>query len=393
MTTRGKVYYGMHFYPGIAEYNEGGKAFRVFLKEDVIRKMGPSFSGCPVFVEHVDEVNPNKEDLKSEADGWVVNSFFNESDGKHWVKFVVVSDRGEDAIKNGFQLSNCYEVSGYGEGGTWNGMDYDREVTDAFFDHLALVRSPRYKESIVLNTEQFKDYNEGKRDQLKKLSNDKKGYLSMLKFFKKAKVENSEDFKNVSVQLPNSKKELTIEKMVSKLDEMIVDSEKPRIVNSSDLVKVDGKEVSVKILLERLENAKKKKNEPDYEEDADEEGDDFKDNEDDEDDDKKDNEDDDKKDNEDDEDDDKKENEDEYDEMENEVEEKFEELKNLMIKVKKNKKNNKKKNKKKNSSSDEDKEAKSKARRLRNADKETSEEVNVSIMSNGIARGKQLYGS
>lgn len=388
VATRGKVYYGMHFYPGIAEYNEEGKSFRVFLNEDVIRKMGPSFEGCPVFVEHVDEVSRNRERLKSEADGWVVNSFFNEADGKHWVKFVIVSDRGEDAIKNGFQLSNCYEVLGYGPGGVWNGMDYDRTVTDAFYDHLALVRNPRYKESIVLDPDQFKNYNEGKKEQLKKLSNNEKGIKTMLKFFKRSKVENSEDYAKLSVQLPKSKKEFTIEKLVARMDEMLEEADKPRIVNSSDLVKIDGKEVSVKTLLERLENAKKK-NEPEDDEDDDDEM---------ENEDEEDKKDDDKKENEEEDEDDKKENEHEdKDEDEKLIEEKFEELKNMM----KKRKNKKKNSKKKNSDSDFDPEdeerkaaAKAKANRLRNANQNQDDsEVNVSIASMGVAKGKQLYGS
>ncbi len=50
----GKIMYGMHFYPGLAQYSEPNKeAFKIFLNEDTLRKMDPSFAGKPIFVEHV----------------------------------------------------------------------------------------------------------------------------------------------------------------------------------------------------------------------------------------------------------------------------------------------------------------------------------------------------
>src|ERR1019366_6532201 len=70
---KGTVWYGMHFYPGVAEYRDSPKAepYRVFLNENTIRNMGPSFAGCPVFVEHVDGVTADVDALRSDMDGLV----------------------------------------------------------------------------------------------------------------------------------------------------------------------------------------------------------------------------------------------------------------------------------------------------------------------------------
>lgn len=249
--SQGKIFYGMHFYPGVAEYQEPDKEpYRILLLENTLRKMDPTFAGRPIFVQHVDEVEPSIDELRKEADGWVVESFFNQSDGKHWVKFIVVSERGERAVKNGLKLSNAYLPKSFGQGGQWNGVDYAREVTDGEFDHLALVSNPRYEESIILSPEQFKKYNEDKVVELKSIANskDKKENQKMGKFnfFKKQKVEN--DLEGVSVMLPASKKEVTVSEAIELADKF---ANMDGYANPDHMVKMhDGKEMKVSELLD-----------------------------------------------------------------------------------------------------------------------------------------------
>lgn len=247
--SNGQVFYGMHFYPGVAEYSEPGKEpYRIFINEDTIRSMSPTFAGCPIFVEHVDEVNPNLNKLREEADGWVVESFYNAADGKTWAKFIVVSERGLAAIRNGFKLSNAYIPKGFGQGGLWNGVTYAKEVTAGEFEHLAIVRNPRYEESEILSPEQFKRYNEEKEIELKKLANSKEERKGELMFFKKTKVENSKDFEAMSVTLPKSKKEMTLAEMVEKMDKI---ENMQGYANDEHMVKVGDGEMSVKNLSEK----------------------------------------------------------------------------------------------------------------------------------------------
>ena len=99
-----KRFFGMHFSEGCAEYRESPtKSYKIFIDEKTIRNMNPTFEGRPVYVDHVDDV-----DLKNiqNADGYVVKSFYNKADGKHWVEFMAVSDRAHEAIRNGWKLSN-----------------------------------------------------------------------------------------------------------------------------------------------------------------------------------------------------------------------------------------------------------------------------------------------
>lgn len=248
---KGSVYYGMHFYPGCAEYAEPNqKPYRVFLNDNTIRSMGPSFEGRPVFVLHVDEVQDDLNRLRSEADGWVVESFYNQADGKHWVKFITTSDKAAQAIKSGMKLSNCYIPKSFANGGTWNGITYEREITAGEYDHLAIVPNPRYEESIILNPDQFKEYNERKLIELKKLANHKQGESVMkLSWFKKQKVENSTELETMCVVLPKSGLEVEVAKLLNEADEREMKKKEPQMADLEHLVELKGKKMSVKELM------------------------------------------------------------------------------------------------------------------------------------------------
>jgi hypothetical protein len=256
INTGGKIYYGMHFYPGVAEYAEPNQQpFRICINEDTIRSMNPSFAGKPIYVEHVNEVPDKVDEIKEEADGWVIESFFNQADGKTWVKFIVVSEKGERAIANGFRLSNAYIPRLQTKEGLWNGVSYQQEVVGGEYEHLAIVKTPRYDESVIMTPEEFKSYNTNKETELKRLANStiKKETTRMkaLSFFKKSKVENATDFESMSVTLPKSGKEKTLIQLVNEADE----SEEKKAKNEADpaqMVKLhDGTMCNVGELLEK----------------------------------------------------------------------------------------------------------------------------------------------
>lgn len=247
--SQGKIYYGLHFYPGVAEYQEPSQnPFRVFLNEDTLRAMDPTFAGKPVFVMHVDGVESNIDELRKEADGWVIESFYNAADGKHWVKFIVCSERGENAIKRGMKLSNCYMPRQYGEGGLWNGVSYDKEIKGGEYEHLAIVPNPRYEESIILTPEEFKNYNEEKKLELSKIANNSKGASSMLSLFKRQKVENALDLENTLVVLPKSKREMSLMQVINAMDEAEHKKHEPQMANEEHHVEIGDKKMSVKEL-------------------------------------------------------------------------------------------------------------------------------------------------
>lgn len=265
-------YYGLHMVEGVAEYSDGSEPYRILINEATIKNMDPSFSGKPVYVKHVEEVDLEK--LGEEMDGLVVRSFFNQADGKHWVEFMVTTDKGHDAIAKGFKLSNAYVPSNFGSGGKWHNVDYAKEVLGGEYDHLAIVPNPRYEESIILTPEEFKAYNSNKEQELRTLANSKEK-VSMFKFFKKTKVEDGSDIAGTTVVL-KSGRELTIEQLVNeaeakedKKDEKKENMEPPKeepkpevkpeksYANGDHFVKVGEKEMSVNELVNAYQSAMK----------------------------------------------------------------------------------------------------------------------------------------
>jgi hypothetical protein len=262
--TRGKVFYGIHFYPGISEMEFEGRTERLYVSDTTIRKMDASMRGCPVYCYHKKPVG-NIDEVKGEADGWVESSFYNEADGKHWAKFLAVSSKAISQCESKrFGLSNGYDIlAESGESGSRNGVEYDSEVTDGEFHHLAIVPNPRY-ESMILTPEEFMEYNANKRDETRRVANSKAAKkeksmskpVARIQFFTRKKVENSKDLENHSVLLPKSGVEKSISELVKIADRTIQNEGKPRVCNADDVVKVeeDGEESEMTIgeIIERM---------------------------------------------------------------------------------------------------------------------------------------------
>ena len=269
--TMPKIYYGLHMTEGVAEYKEpqinNGSPYRIFVGESCIKNMDSTFQGKPVYVHHVDDVNL---DEIHNADGYVVESFFNKNDGKHWAKFIVVSDKGHEAIKMGWKLSNAYVPKKFSGGGLWHGVEYLKEVEEGEYEHLALVPNPRYEESIILTPEEFKTYNNEKESELKKLTNSlKEGAKSMFNIFKKTKVENGADLEAMSVTLPKSKVEKTITQIINEADEaeMKAKEEEP-MANAEHSVMVGEKKMKINELVKHYQELCAKNEEKDAHEKA-----------------------------------------------------------------------------------------------------------------------------
>ncbi len=238
----GDIFYGLHFSEGVAEYAEPDNTYRIFINESVAKQMDSTFPGRPVFVDHVEGVD--HKTVKEDADGWVVESFFNKSDGRHWVKFIVVTEQARQAIQKGWRLSNAYLPKTFGLGGMWHGVEYQKEVLSGEYEHLAIVQNPRYDESIILSPEDFKKYNSQKESELLKLANSK-GETVKLNFFKRTKVENEIDLAGMLVTLPESKVEISLEKLVNEYDKVV---NMHGYANDDHMVKVGEEEMSVSAL-------------------------------------------------------------------------------------------------------------------------------------------------
>lgn len=273
-----KVYYCKHIAPGVCAYKDE----TIFIGEETLKNMDKSFAGKPIFINH-QTVNPDTEKL--DAVGYVVESFYLPEDGTHWAKILIIDDKGHEVIKNGWKVSNAYQPTGFGVGGEWHNVPYNREVTEAHYTHLALVDNPRYEEAQIMTPEEFKSYKEAKKSQLEQMTNSKaeetkskQGDKKMSwKLFTKKEVTNSDDISNVMVELSNGAT-VSIGEMVNSVEKDLKEKEdKKNACHNEDIlektVKVNGEDMSVKDLVAAFEKKDKKNkcNEGDEDKDKDKE--------------------------------------------------------------------------------------------------------------------------
>ena len=268
-----KVFYCKHITPGVCAYADE----TILIGEETLKEMDKTFAGKPIYVNHQ---KVNLENLQQEADGYVAESFYLPEDGSHWAKIIIVSDKGHEAIRKGWKVSNAYVPDEFGVGGEWHNLPYNREVMKAHYTHLALVDNPRYEEAQVLTPEDFKQYKEEKRAQLKSLENSKqtKGEGKMFNLFKKTAV--TDDLSKVMVELSNGSA-VSIGEMVNSVEEKIKAEEEKKSAKKNALsdvlegvVKVNGEEMTVKDLVKEYESKCNKCNEDEEDKEKKDEGED-----------------------------------------------------------------------------------------------------------------------
>lgn len=267
-----KVYYCKHIAPGVCAYKDE----TIFIGEETLKNMDKSFSGKPIFIDH-QTVDPETE--KEDAVGYVVESFYLPEDGTHWAKLLIIDDKGHQAIKEGRKVSNAYKPTGFGVGGEWHNVPYNREVTDAYYTHLALVENPRYEEAEIMSAEEFKKYKEAKKSQLEQLQNSKaetskQGENKMFKLWTKKEVTNSDDISKVMVELSDGSA-VSIGEMVNSVEKDLKEKEDKKNECHDEevmekVVKVNGEDMKVSDLVAAFEK-KDKKNKCNEEEKAEEE--------------------------------------------------------------------------------------------------------------------------
>lgn len=196
-----KTYYARHMEPGLCGYEKE----KILVDTDAMKNMAPSFQGKPVYVGHQ---KVDVEKLQEQADGYVTECFYNELDGWLWAKMIVVSDKGNNAVAQGWSVSNAYVPSEFAAGGEHHAVDFDRKIVNAIFTHLAIVPDPRYEGAKIFTPDEYKAYCVAKKTQLDELKNSKGAKRMFKKLFKteSKEVTNAADIDDSTmVELQNGK--------------------------------------------------------------------------------------------------------------------------------------------------------------------------------------------
>lgn len=234
-----KIFFARHIKPGVAQYEDK----RLLIENEALNKMDASFARKPVYIEHQD-VDLSK--MEHEAVGYVLKSFLVPEDGgAHWVKMLIITDEGRQAVEKGAKVSNSYTPLETAGGGKWHAVDYDSEVLAGEYTHLALTDSPRYEEAVIMTEEEFNDFVDKQKQQVQ-YNNSTKGEKAMFGFNTK-KVQNSEE---VKIKLSDG-----TEKDLSEIvDALAKHSEKENEDVGERKVKVGDKEMTVKDAVSAYEN-------------------------------------------------------------------------------------------------------------------------------------------
>lgn len=198
-----------------------------------LMKIADAFKGFAVVIDHVDLDSGNADKL---VVGYISEVWKNEGDEWAWCNFLVDNKNAIDLIENGCFVSCAYIPTETKTGGTYNNIEYQREIVGGKPLHLALVTLPRYEGAEII----------------KNSKEDKK----MLKFFRNSKKEIDIDAVNTTIEVDGE--EVSLQNAIEAFKNAKVKKNKAKM-NESDEVDVDGEMVKVADL-KKAYSASKKKN-------------------------------------------------------------------------------------------------------------------------------------
>ncbi len=148
-----KVYSCNFIEPGLISYEDQGMG-KCYVSKETLDKMAPSFVGKPVVDKrnHIDGMKP--DDFNRVADGVIAKVYYKPEDGQYWADFILWDDEVKNQIEQeGYSVSCAYSVKKKGQGGIRNNIEFDQEVLEGEYTHLAIVPNPRYNGArIILNS-------------------------------------------------------------------------------------------------------------------------------------------------------------------------------------------------------------------------------------------------
>lgn len=151
---------------GIAHYSDLGD---VLITKETLDKFINTMVGCPVIINHQDITDNN---VDKERVGVISNVWYNPNDGWFYCDGVIWDKQAIDLIKNeGWNVSCAYSFKSDKKPVMYHGKKVDMEFTDGDFQHLAIVKVPRYENAnIVVNSKEF-DESKHPRDEQGKFTN------------------------------------------------------------------------------------------------------------------------------------------------------------------------------------------------------------------------------
>lgn len=247
----------------------------ILVSQEALQMLAPTARGIPVVIDHPAELITDENVGTLGIVGRVSEMEYDSISDIWYAEFVVETPEAVQLLSTGWGVSTAWFGDKYASGGTHNNVGYDRELIEGRYEHLAIVKTPRYEMAvnpIFLNSIPLQDDSKASTMEasfIKSKIDEKRGQNMIGKIFKKLVSreelktnEGEELFVDIDgtdmplTQLINDIKELRKNKKNE--DEKEDKKEEKKMANDTDEVDVDGEKISVNALKQMYKENKKK---------------------------------------------------------------------------------------------------------------------------------------
>jgi hypothetical protein len=248
----------------------------IYVSQEALYQLAPTALGVPVVVDHPAELITDENVANLAVVGRVSSMEYDTISDTWDAVFVVDNEEAISLLQNGWGVSTAWFGDKYASGGTHNNVGYDRELIEGRYEHLAIVKTPRYEMAvnpIFLNSNTLQD--DHNKDNIK-TSNEKieqtRGQQNMIgKIFKRlvsreemktnAGEELFVDIDGVDVPLTEVISDVKTLRLNKKNEDEAKEKEEKKeakkMANDTDEVDVDGEKISVNALKQMYKENKK----------------------------------------------------------------------------------------------------------------------------------------
>lgn len=125
---------------GLCEYSEE----RVLVKNETLAQMAKTSFGIPLIIDHVEQEELEKN-LEQYICGRVADMHYDTAQDLWLAHCVADTEEAVALFDKGYGVSTSYQVDKKADGGTLNGVEYNSEIIEGTYLHLAIVENPRYE--------------------------------------------------------------------------------------------------------------------------------------------------------------------------------------------------------------------------------------------------------
>lgn len=221
----------------------------LLIKSEDLMRFAEKFKGFPIIINHTDLATGNIDEKRC----GVITNVWKGEDGWAWCEFLTHEQDVIDLLARGWKVSCMYYIKHRGAGGLYHDIPFDVLVLDIEPNHLAIVEDPRYEDVVVIK-------------------NSKQKIMKNLKFWSKDKkadaISNAAEEAEEAYYM-DGEKEMKVSEIVKNYKEVCA-ANKKRVLNSDDEMDVDGENVSIANMMEKINSHKIKNSKVEEEKPAEE---------------------------------------------------------------------------------------------------------------------------